>query len=158
MRQSSQVLRAMLIVADKIPEVFEQHNIHNIAVTPLNFDKAEGATMAPDTLLVKSPMGTGKTKALVEYLNSDKVPEDARVIIICFCESFTSELHKSIGPEFVDYQTVDGIINDNKVIVQYKSLCWLKVCNLNKTILILGLPVKWSHYKQLNVIMYLGAG
>jgi len=25
--------------------------------------------MAPDTLLIKLPMGTGKTKALVEYLN-----------------------------------------------------------------------------------------
>jgi len=46
-------------------------------------------------------------------------------------------LHKNIGPDFVDYQTVDGIIDDNKVIVQYKSICRLKVRNLDKTILIL---------------------
>jgi len=71
----------MLIVADKIPEVFEQQNINNRAMTPLNFDKAKGANMAPDTLLIKLPMDTGKTKALVNYLNSDQVPKDSRVII-----------------------------------------------------------------------------
>jgi len=38
--------------------VFEQQNINNRAVTPLNFDKAKGAAMAPDTLLIKLPMGT----------------------------------------------------------------------------------------------------
>jgi len=37
-------------------------------------------------------MGTGKTKALVNYLNSDQVPKEARVIIISFHKSFTSEL------------------------------------------------------------------
>jgi len=70
----------MSITTDKIPEVFEQQNINNKAVTPLKFDKAEGATMALDTLLIKLPMGTGKTKALVNYLNSDQVPKDDRVI------------------------------------------------------------------------------
>jgi len=103
----------------------------------LNFDKAKGADVAPDTLLIKLPMGTGKTKALVEYLNSDQVPKDARVIIISFCKSFTSKLHKNIGCDFVDYQTVDSIINHDKVIVQYKSVCRLKICELNKSILIL---------------------
>jgi len=81
--------RAMSITADEIPEVFEQQNINNRAVTPLNFDKAKGATMAPDTLLIKLPMGTGKTKALVNYLNSDQVPKDTRAIIISFCKSST---------------------------------------------------------------------
>jgi len=60
----------MSITTDEIPEAFEKQNIKNRAMTPLNFDKAEGATMAPDTLLIKSPIGTGKTKALVNYLNS----------------------------------------------------------------------------------------
>jgi len=46
-------------------------------------------------------------------------------------------LHKNISPDFVDYQTIDGIINHNKVIMQYKSVCRLKFCNLDKTILIL---------------------
>jgi len=93
--------------------------------------------MVPDTLLVKSPMGTGKMKVLVEYLNSDQVPKDTRVIIISFCKSFTSKLHKNIGPNFVDYQTVNGNIDGNKVIVQYKSLCRLNIHDLDKTILIL---------------------
>jgi len=128
--------RAMSINADEIPEAFEKQNINNRAMIPLNFDKAEGATMAPDTLLIKSPMGTTKTKALVNYLNSEQVPKDTRVIIISFHKSFTSELHKNIGPDFVDYQTVDGIVDDNKVIVQYESVCQLKV-HLEKTILIL---------------------
>jgi len=88
----------MSITADEIPEVFEKQNIKNRAMTPLNFDKAEGAAMAPDTLLIKLPMGTGKTKALVNYLNSDQVPKDAKVIII---KSFTSELPKNISPDFL---------------------------------------------------------
>jgi len=67
----------------------------------------------------------------VNYLNSDQVPKDARVIIISFRKSFTSELRKNIGPDFVDYQTIDGIIDANKVIVQYKSVCRLKVQNLD---------------------------
>jgi len=46
-------------------------------------------------------------------------------------------LHTNIGPDFVDYQTVDGIIDANKVIVQYKSVCRLNICNLDKTVLIL---------------------
>jgi len=96
--------RALLIVTDKIPDVFEQQNIHNESVTTLNLDKAKDTTMAPDSLLVKSPMGTRKTKALAKYLNSDQVPEDARVIIISFCKSFTSKLHKNIGPDFFDYR------------------------------------------------------
>jgi len=106
-------------------------------MTPLNFDQAKGAAMAPDTLLIKLPMGTGKTKALMNYLTSDQVPKEARVIIISFHKFFTSELHKNIGPDFVDYQTVDGIINHDKLIVQYESVCRLKVCDLDKTILIL---------------------
>jgi len=58
-------------------------------------------------------------------------------LLISFCKSFTSELHKNIGPDFVEYQTIDDIIDADKVIVQYKSVCRLKVCNLDKTILIL---------------------
>jgi len=127
----------MSITANKIPQAFEKQDIKSRAMTPLNFDKAKGANMASDTLLIKSPMGTGKTKALVEYLNSDQVPKDARVIIISFRKSFTSELLNNIGCDFVDYQTVDGIIDANKVIVQYKSVFRLNIRNLDKTILIL---------------------
>jgi len=65
------------------------------------------------------------------------VPKDASVIIISFRKSFTSELHKNIGPDFVDYKTIAGEIDANKFIVQYKSLGRLKIINLDKTILIL---------------------
>jgi len=127
----------MSITADKIPEVCEQQNITKRATPPMNFDKAKGADEAPDTLLVKLPMGTGKTKALVDYLNSDQVPKDASVVIVSFCKSFTSKMHNYIGPEFVNYQNIAGDLNQDKVIVQIESLMRLKVCNLNKTILIL---------------------
>jgi len=50
--------QAMSITADEIHEAFERQDIKSRAMTPLNFDKAEGADMAPDTLLIKSPMGT----------------------------------------------------------------------------------------------------
>jgi len=46
-------------------------------------------------------------------------------------------LLNNISCDFVDYQTVDGIINHDKVIVQYESLCRLNIRNLDKTILIL---------------------
>jgi len=77
-------------------------------------------------------MATGKTKALLDYLSSDQVPKDAGVVIISFCKSFTSELHKKVGPK-----TITSKINTNKVIVQYESLMWLKLHDLDKTILIL---------------------
>jgi len=86
----------MFITADEILDAFEKQNIKNRAMTPLNFDNAEGATMAPDTLLIKLPMGTSKTKALLNYLNCDQVPKDSRIIIVSFCKSFTSELHKNL--------------------------------------------------------------
>jgi len=47
------------------------------------------------------------------------------------------KLHKNIGLDFVDYQTVEGLIDTNKAIVQYESISRLKICNLDKTILIL---------------------
>jgi len=83
------------------------------------------------------PIGTSKTKALVNYLNSDQVPKDTRVIIISFHKSFTTKLHKNIGPYFVDYQTIEGLINANKVIAQNESLSWLKIRDLDKTLVIL---------------------
>jgi hypothetical protein len=55
-----------LIRAMVIPEVFEQQNITQRAAPPMNFDIAEGAAEAPDTLLIKSPMGTGKTKNQIQ--------------------------------------------------------------------------------------------
>jgi len=45
--------RAMSITADEISEAFENQDIKSRAMTPLNFDKAEGANMAPDTLFIK---------------------------------------------------------------------------------------------------------
>jgi len=67
-------------------------------------NKAEGAAMAPDALLIKSSMATGKTKALLEYLNSNKVPKEAHAIYVSFCKSFTSKVLKKLGSGFVDYQ------------------------------------------------------
>jgi len=83
-------------------------------------------------------MGTGKTKALVNFLNSNQVPQEARVVIISFCKSFTSKLHKNIGPDFVNYQKVVSNIDANKVIEKFESLMRLNVHNLDKTILVLN--------------------
>jgi len=46
-------------------------------------------------------------------------------------------LLNNIGSDFVDYQTVDGIINHDKVIVQYESVFRLNIHDPDKTILIL---------------------
>jgi len=58
------------------------------------------------------------------------------VIYVSFQKSFTSKVLRKLGGGFVDYQMVEGHIDDNKVIVQYKSLMRLKICYLDKTILI----------------------
>jgi len=115
------VRRALPLTLDEIPKVFEKKTINERAMSPIDFEKDEGALVAPNTLLIKSPMGTGKTKALVDYINSDQVPKDAQVIIVSFRRSFTNEVHKNIGVDFVNYQDVFGQLMQDKVIVQFEA-------------------------------------
>lgn len=78
-----------------------------------------------DTLLIKSPMGTGKTKKLLEYLAD--VPDTVHLIFISFRRSFSTELRNKLGKRVVDYRDVKGEIVSPRVIVQFESLHRLKL-------------------------------
>lgn len=77
--------------------------------------------------LVISPMGTGKTKALVDYLGScaRSSPNPKRVLIISFRKSFTDSL--GVKYQAWDYRSFQGRIDFdmydvNRVICQVESL------------------------------------
>jgi len=59
-----------------IPEIFERCTINERKMESINFDKSPGAAAPPDTLLIRSMMGTAKTKCLVDYLHGNQVPKD----------------------------------------------------------------------------------
>jgi len=74
-----------------------------------------------DTLLIRSGVGTEKTKALMRYIEREK-PERI-VMISCRC-SFTNEIRNRM-PYLEDYREIEGPIRATeypKVIVQYESL------------------------------------
>jgi hypothetical protein len=73
-----------------------------------------------DTLLIKSGMGTGKTKALIELYQ--KVPDDFHTYFVSFRRSFTSELSQKLGHGIVDYRKIDGAITAPRALIQFESL------------------------------------
>lgn len=81
-----------------------------------------------DALLIKSGMGTGKTKQLIDYILG--APKGCHVVIVSFRRSFTSEIVQRLnekGLNFVDYRSVTGEIKDSHVVVQFESLHRLKL-------------------------------
>jgi hypothetical protein len=73
-----------------------------------------------DTLLIKSGMGTGKTKMLLKYLAL--LPQDIGIVFVSFQRSFTTELKEKLQRKFVDYRDVKGKITPPQVIIQFESL------------------------------------
>ena len=61
-----------------------------------------------DTLLIKSPMGTDKTKALRNYI--DNLKFGPIIIIVRFKHSFTTKI-KTNFTRFVDYQDTKGLLD-----------------------------------------------
>jgi len=82
-----------------------------------DYDFSKGST-----LLVRSAVGTEKTKALIRYMEAEN-PE--RVVVISFRKAFTEE---NIGklPGFFDYRETDGNIDNARahkhVIIQFESM------------------------------------
>jgi hypothetical protein len=78
-----------------------------------------------NTLVIRSPVGTGKTKALIRYINAH--PDD-RVVILSFRVSFSIEMRfklKEAGIETVLYKNIKGDIDLRKhkrLIIQLNSL------------------------------------
>jgi hypothetical protein len=78
-----------------------------------------------DTLLIKSGMGTGKTKMLLEYLAL--LLQDIGIVFVSFRRSFTTELKEKLQGKFVDYRDVKGEITSPRVIIQFESLHRLRM-------------------------------
>jgi hypothetical protein len=78
-----------------------------------------------DTLLIKSGMGTGKTKMLLEYLAL--LPQEIGIVFVSFQRSFTTELKEKLQGKFVDYWDVKGKITLPQVIIQFESLHCLRM-------------------------------
>lgn len=89
-----------------------------------------------DTLLIKSGMGTGKTKKLLEWI--EDLPNDNSIIFVSFRCSFTTELVNKLAG-FVDYRKEKREITAQRVIVQFESLHRLQLQKYiaKKTILVL---------------------
>jgi hypothetical protein len=91
-------------------EVYEEEDVKDYDFPP---DK--------DTLLVRSAVGTGKTKSLNRYINSNS---PRKIVIVSFRKAFTEEmLGKTKG--FLDYRKADTEIDvsvHNRVIIQFESL------------------------------------
>jgi len=73
------------------------------------------------------------------------------LVIVSFRWTFTSKLHKNIGPDFANYQQALDQLNQDKLIIQFESLMQLKVHD--KTIPVLDevksiLRVKKTHFRQ----------
>eukprot|EP00053_Salpingoeca_punica_P000107 m.27305 g.27305 ORF g.27305 m.27305 type:complete len:546 (-) comp10066_c0_seq1:298-1935(-) len=75
-------------------------------------------------LVVKSGMGTGKTKALTEALEQNK-GKWQRVIVLSTRRAFGRELHGKLGPEYAYYADVHDnkrLQKKPKSVVQFESL------------------------------------
>ena len=82
-----------------------------------------------DLMLVKSPMGTGKTKQLLTELKSNY----DGIIYLSFRRSHSdktvNDFHKY---KLVDYRETTGDITDTKIVLQIDSLWRLKVSQFNE--------------------------
>lgn len=77
-------------------------------------------TNGKQTLLVKAPMGAGKTKTLITYIN---IIKPRSILMISFRQTFSIEMGGRM--KLISYQHIAGEITSQKhpfVIVQYESL------------------------------------
>ncbi|KAL6071293.1 hypothetical protein QOT17_005873 [Balamuthia mandrillaris] len=103
----------------EIPPQFARVEYESPEVQPYDFEQGKY-----DTLIIRSPKGTGKTKQLLRYIAEQ--PASTNVVIVSFRQSFTSALAAKL-PEFVDYRSVDKKITAPRVIIQFESLHRLRI-------------------------------
>lgn len=103
-----------------IPESFVVEKYHEDHIRDYNFHGGKY-----DTLLIKAHMGTGKTKKLLEYI--DSLPEDHYVVVVSFRQTFTDEICKKLGRGFVNYRKIKGDIKDPRSVIQFESLHHLQL-------------------------------
>ena len=74
-------------------------------------------------ICVKAPMKLGKTKQLIVMLDDLQklTPRPIRVAILSFRQTFSKEV-KANFPDFIVYNEVEGLLTQDKIIVQIESL------------------------------------
>lgn len=81
------------------------------------------------TLCIKAPCGTGKTKAIIEFIANNK---DKTIAIfsprIAFAKSLKGRIKREIGIDFDLYQNLKGKIKSERIICQIESLHRLGGC------------------------------
>ena len=82
---------------------------------------------AAKTLLVKAGMGLGKTKKLVEYIDTH-VEQNERLIFLAFRRTFAREISKKV-PHVKFYGDIEGPLVQNRLVVQIESLKRLQIGN-----------------------------
>ena len=98
----------------KIPRAFARLEYNEAFLRPYSF--ADGI----DTLLIRSGMGTGKSKQLGDLIR--KLRPDIGVIFVSFRRSFTAETLANLGPDFVNYIDHKGALDAHRMVVQFESL------------------------------------
>lgn len=89
-----------------------------------------------DTLIIKSGMGTGKTKQLHDMIRG--LPADVVVIFVSFRKSFSSELSGKLRDDgFVKYDEIAGQIAADRLIIQFESIDRLTLPVGRTTLLVL---------------------
>lgn len=82
-------------------------------------ERLNGRLFKGNTPVIQSPMGTGKSKAILSYIRRSK---EKSILILTFRQILCSELKVQL-PEFTDYRDVNGIISvPDKLIIQVDSL------------------------------------
>ncbi|AMQ10725.1 putative replication origin-binding protein [Brazilian marseillevirus] len=109
-RVKSHFLRIRKVVTD-IPEILADEVCCSKEVE--DFVQREGTAT-----VVVSSMGTGKTKALIRYL--EKHPE-ASVLFVTYRRSLAKELWTKLD-NFSHYESISGDIHSDKLVVQIDSL------------------------------------
>jgi len=121
-------------------------------------DRPEIGEITPKsgTFCIRSPMGSGKTKSLINFLN--KCGPDETIIILSFRLTFSADLARKL-PDFQLYNKISGRINIDKtprLIIQVESLHRLNYAlqsiNRAKLTLILdeseSIISQWSNYNS----------
>jgi len=129
MNMAEPFLEQRLIPRSFIVENIQAHQNGEASIELPAFDKLLGGAHSINALIVKSPMGTGKTKRLIEFI--DSLDSSLRIVIVSFRRTFTSEMFNKLSAykngvkprrTFFDYREINGSIQHRNIIVQYETM------------------------------------
>lgn len=97
----------------------------NVTIYEQNNQFLSFAGIKEDVIIVRVPLGSGKTAALIQWLNNSS-PDTSTVIVSCrklFAIEMKKKLHESGNEKFVLYTDIcERLIDESHVIIQIESL------------------------------------